>query len=199
MYLSILVVCALVYFIYEQFNYNTVRKINYYFLPIMSLIQCLNHFSASQYNLVLLMIILMISIAVGFFQAKYSKIREKKQARYYYKNEKGIEQTVYAKVVQVKGGHHYIIGWVIIFVTQLILQFVVTRAQISMGQIQKALGAELLEDFLSVYLVINLKDNASTWYVWALYGASTLAYTFFLAKRSKLVAEKLFSSKTEVS
>lgn len=193
---SILVVFALIYFIREQFDFSTVTKIEYFFLPLFSLIQCFNHFSPSRFNLLILLLIFVVSLLISFYQAKHSFIHQEKQTRFYFLDENNKERKVYQKVVKVKGGRHYIVGWILIFTFQVFLQFFITKSKLSADTIQHELFESLLEDILSVYRLTSLENKGSTWYVWALYGSSSLLYAYFLARKSPEVHEKLFASKT---
>lgn len=193
---SIVVIFAMIYFIREQFDFSVVTKVEYFFLPLLSLIQCFNHFSPSRFNLLILLAIVLLSLMVSFYQAKHSFIHQEKQARYYFLDQNDDEQKIYEKIVKVKGGKHYIIGWIIIFAFQIFLQFFITKSKLSADTIQHELLSSLAEDILSVYRLTSLENKGTTWYVWALYGASSLFYAYFLGKKSPEVHEKLFASNT---
>lgn len=193
---SIVVIFALIYFIRKQFDFSVVTKTEYFFLPVLSLIQCFNHFSPSRLNLLVLLAIIVLSIVVGAYQAKYSFIHQENQTRYYFLDQHNDERKIYEKVIKVKGGRHYIIGWAVIFTFQLFLQFSITKNKLSVDAIQHVLLTNLAEDILSVYRLTSLEHKGTTWYIWALYGTSSLFYAYFLGRKSPEVHEKLFASKT---
>lgn len=190
----IVVLAVLIYFIHAQFKFETVGKITYFFLPIFSIYQLVNHFSASTFNLIGLLVICVFSIAVGFYQAKNAIIRKENVPVYFYKDSNGNENTVYKKVVKVCGGVKYLIGWLVIFALQLVLQIIYAGSKLDSQSVISDLFTELIDDMTFVFRFIDLDKKGNSWYVWALYGISSMAYTYFLAKRSYMVREVLFPS-----
>lgn len=182
----------LCYFIWEQFSFGPIKKINYFFLPLFSIVQFCRHFTFSNFNGVILLVIVVASIVVGYFQAKYSTIREEKIPTYYYKDKAAQEKAIYKKQLCIKGGAKYVLGWVIIFALQIVLQVIITSSHISSQAILGSFMDELLSDLLFVYRLYDLNESKSTWYVWALYGVSSLSYTIFLARKFPKVKKKLF-------
>lgn len=150
------------------------------------------HFTFSNFNGIILLIIIAISIVVGYFQARYSTIREEKIPTYYYKDENAKEKIVYKKVLCIKGGSKYVIGWAIIFAVQIVLQIIITSTRMSSQAILGSFMDELMSDLLFVYRFYDLNETKSTWYVWALYGISSLSYTLFLSHKFPKVRKTLF-------
>lgn len=192
---SILLIILILYFIRQQFNFNLVTKVTYFFLPVISLYPFLMSFNFSKRNLIALFIIMISSLLIGYFQSKKSIVRMDSEPVYYFYNHTGQEVTIYKKIVKVKGGSFYLIGWIAIFVIQMIMQVMITSQGLSSSEIVKNFGQSVLDDTLEIYRLFDLKDNKGSWYTWALYGLSSLSYTYFLSRKSDMVSKRIFESK----
>lgn len=192
---SIILIILIIYFIRQQFNFNKVKKVTYFFLPLLSLYSFITSFSISKRNFIALLIITVSSLFIGYFQSSKSVVRSDSVPVYYFYDDAGKEHEIYKKIVKVKGGRYYLIGWIGIFILQILIQIMITRSKISSGEIIQDFTQDIIEAILDVYQLFGLQKNQGSWYVWALYGISSLSYTYFLTKKSPMVRSKLFASK----
>lgn len=192
--MELLIFLFLVFFVRAQLQYKRITRAKYYFLPLFSLFQVFNVFTASKTNFLILGITCVVGFFVGSFQAVYSKIKRQNIPIYFYYDEENNEQKIYRKEVLVKGGKNYLVGWVIIFAVQLLLQYLFVSRTVD---IQSGLFQELLGDISDVYLIQSLEKNTSSWYAWALYGFSSLFYYFALCKKFPVVKEILLHTDAE--
>lgn len=192
---TIIIIAVILYFIKEQFEFSNVTKLTYFFIPLFSLYQFLTLFSYSNLNILFLFIILLASIFVGHFQARYSVVKIENIPIYYYQDTQGDEKEIYKKSVKVKGGKNYLFGWLIIFSIQLILQYIVNHQGFLVSEIGHELYEDILKDVLFIFRLADAKSKTAAWYVWAMYGTSSLAYTYFLAAKSPSVHAVLFRTK----
>lgn len=192
--MEILIIVLLFYFIQNQVGYSKITRMRYYFIPLFSLFQVFNVFTLTRRNIVVLLICIAVGLAVGCFQAKYATIKRQNVPYYFYYDENHSEHNVYKKQVLVRGGHKYILGWIIIFAVQIFLQYQFVSQKID---IQKGLFDDLLSDIFSVYRIQDIEDKSSGWYAWALYGFSSLFYYFALCKKFPVIREILLHSDGE--
>lgn len=195
MAISFVIICLLFYFIKEQFQFNTVSKLTYYFLPIFSLFQVLLSFKLTWKNSLVLLCCIGISSLVGYYQAQKAEIREHLKPIYFYFDDHNKEKKIYKKEIAVKGGRYYLLGWVAIFAIQLVIQYLYTQSKIDL---KSSLYDELLEDLSSVYRLHDFEQTSSNWYVWALYGFSNLSYLLFLCKKHPELKTVLFHTDKEI-
>lgn len=193
--MNIIVIILVLYFIKEQFSFNRLQKLTYLFLPALSLYQVASNFKLNRLNLILLAVTIIIGVAVGYYQSRYAQIKRELKPVYIYYDENHNEKKIYKRGILVRGGRSYIIGWIIIFAIQIMIQYLVL---VEKSPIQNELYHELLADFFSIYRLKSLGESADHWYVWALYGTSNLFYLRFLSRRHPAVREALFSSDKEV-
>lgn len=191
--MAVIILILLIYFIHEQFEFSVVKKFTYFFLPGFSLIQVFLVFEPSSKNWLILAIAICIGGAVGYYQATYSKIKQQLTPIYYFYEGKK-ERKIYKKVVLVKGGRHYLYGWFTIFFVQIFIQIGLLAQK---GEITHHLYEELLNDLFSIYRFQGLEEKSDSWYAWALYGASSLFYLFFLMRKYPKVQEILFHTDKE--
>ncbi len=185
----------LLYFIRKQFSYESVSKLTYYFLPSFSLLQVIFQFHYSQNNLIILLLCIFIGSSVGYYQAKYAMIRQHLIPMYVYFDDNGEKKNIYKNQVAVKGGLHYLIGWITIFVIQVVIQVIFTASKV---QLNSALYGELLEDLFSIYRLQDFQKGSQAWFTWSLYGFSSLSYLLFLCKRNIVIKEVLFHTNKEI-
>lgn len=189
---DILIIGVIIYFIREQYNFSDVKKLNFLFIPLFSLFQFLKQMDFSQSSYVLwLGIITVVSLGIGYYQAKHSRIIQEKRAFSYFDDSEGNEVPIYRKVVKSCGGTHYLIGWLLIFVFQLLMESLLFHKVITVSGSSKEILDEIIKDIFSVYRVYDTQKTG--WYVWALYGISSLSYTYFLGKKSSVFKDKIFT------
>ena len=190
---SLIIIAIIIYFIHEQFEFSDVRRVNYLFLPAFSLFQFFNQMTWSFKNNLALLIICFFSLFVGYYQAKYSMVRIENKGKYYFKNQAGEEQPIYKKVVKARGGRTYLLGWLIILGVQIGIKLLLFREKITSGELYSEILGDIFRDLFAPYRLIDAKNGHTTWYVWALYGISSLCYTAFLAKMSPSFRKVIFS------
>ncbi|MEG0255078.1 MAG: hypothetical protein RR554_11880 [Vagococcus sp.] len=195
---DILIIGVIIYFIKEQYNFSDVRRLNFLFIPLFSLFQFLKQMNFNQGIYVLwLGIITVVSLAIGYYQANHSKVIQEKRVVSYFTDQEGREVPIYRKVVQSSGGTHYLFGWLLIFVFQLLMESFLFHKAITVSGSSKEILDEIIKDIFSVYRVYDTEKTS--WYVWALYGISSLSYTYFLGKKSPEFKEKIVQKHVSVS
>ncbi len=190
---SILIIGIIIYFIKEQYSFSEVKKLNFLFIPIFSLYQFLTQMVWSINNTIALVVILVISVGVGLYQARKTRIRVEEKPIYYMKNDKQEEVPIYKKIVTSVGGSYYLLGWLFIFVAQMLVEVILFHQHLTLEGTTKELFDEIVEDVFSLYRIFNA--HKSGWYVWALYGFSSSSYTLFLSHYSDHFKHKVFGPK----
>lgn len=178
----LLSLAVFVYFIFDQFEYNPVGRLSYVIIPIFCLINFLTTFTWRPLAFLSLLAIMIIGVGLGWYQARYAQIRLVNQPRAYFKDSQGVEQPIYRKVVKVRGGQHYLIGWLIALLVQFGLQILANHHLLSEREIFAQAKAEILADIMSVFRFASQGHTA--WYLWSLTGIISATYTLRLAHRS---------------
>lgn len=185
------ILLVFIYFIHEQFKYSVVNRWSYWFMPIFSLVQFSIQMTWNEVNEIKFGLILVVSLLVGYFQAKYTKIQIGKAQSAFFEYEKE-EVTLYKKVARAKGGYPYLIGWLVIMAMQVILAFWENQHAFSTQELVSEIYEEVIRDLV---LALRFTDSADgAWYVWAITGLSSLSYILFLARRSPIVKHIMFKS-----
>ncbi|KRK46084.1 hypothetical protein [Dellaglioa carnosa] len=142
-------------------------------------------------SLFILILIIIFSLIIGFYQAKFTLVRIVNATQLYYRDNDGTEQKIYTHRTMAKGGLHYLIGWCLILIVQLSVGYLLTNEAFSIDHSFKELYAEVLRDLMSAFRFSDVGNTS--WSVWALTGFSSLFYTYFLIKKSPAIKEKLIS------
>lgn len=194
---SILIIGIIIYYIKEQYSFSDVKRWTFLFIPLFSLYQFLRELSLGNVNNVLgLVLIALVSCGIGFYQAKYSKVKEENRVVSYFKDNEGQEVPIYKKIVKSYGGTHYLIGWLFICLFQLGIEAFLFNQKVTLSTSFNEILDEIVKDIFSVYRIYDLKRTS--WYVWALYGLSSLSYTYFLSKKSPEFKGKVFKKRVIV-
>lgn len=188
---TLLVIGVIIYFIKEQYSFTDVKKLNFLFIPLFSLFQFFKQMNFNnKLNIVWLGLIALVSLAIGFYQAKHSKVAEEKQIISYFEDVNGNEVPIYKKMVKSYGGTHYLIGWLFICLFQFLIENFLIKQQVTLDGSFKEMLDEIIKDIFGVYRLFDTEKQG--WYVWALYGFSSLSYTYFLGKKYPKFQQKIF-------
>lgn len=193
--MNFLIIALMVYFIKEQFEFNELKKLTYYFLPIFSLIQMVSGFEFTRKNMLILVMTILIGWFVGIFQTKSTQTKRQLKPVYIYYDEKDEEKKIFKRGILIKGGKSYILGWFIIFGLQLCIQYFILAQK---DTLQDELYKELLSDLFSIYRLQGFSNSSENWYAWSLYGFSSLFYLLTLCKKNPAVKESLFNSDRKI-
>lgn len=193
--LSVVVIVVILYFIRDQFEFSEVKRFTYLSIPLFSMFQFFNQMTWTLKNSIIFILIALFSVWIGIFQAKYSKVRVEKIPVSYYVDSTGQEKINYKKVIKVKGGKAYLIGWLSIFTIQLLVQFLISKKMIETSTLIPEIMNDIIEDLFAPYRLFDIEKNKHTWYVWVLYGTSSLSYAISLSYMSPQIKAKLLSNK----
>lgn len=197
MALYILGFIVTIYFIYQQFKYETVDKLNYFILPLLSFALLYKTMVWTNKNVIVLLVILVVSIFVGYWQAKNSKYKIVNVPVLFYKDD-GHERKIYKKRAKVRGGTSYLIGWFIIIGIQVLLQYYLKLSSSEITTAAKDAFQEIMDELFFLNRITDANRTSSAWIAWSIYLFSSLSYTLFLAKRHAGVKKVLFGEEEDV-
>lgn len=160
--MTILLVLLLIYFIRKQFKFDEVKRIYILIIPAFSIIMFLIRFEPSENNFIILAIIALISAAISWFQAQFTQVRIDTELDKYGR-----------KKAQIKGGWPYLLGWVFVFSTEIILIWTQTGKLNIFETLSSDLRLELFE-------FSRFSSNESEWFIWALSGFTAYFYSLWL-------------------
>lgn len=186
---TVAILLVLIYFIYTQFTYSDVKRLNYFLIPLFSLFQFFNQVTWTGDHYVEFWVIFIASLIIGFYQAFYTHIREGKKVTSYFVDQ-GHKHAIYTKVVQAKGGYHYLIGWVLALVLQFVIAYLISPHHLTSSSIFIEIFKDALTDLSLAFRIFNSTNNS--WYVWAITGFTSISYTLFLSYFSPSFRKKLF-------
>ncbi|MGR3741128.1 hypothetical protein [Companilactobacillus sp. DQM5] len=162
--MDILGVIILIYFIYKQYSFETPKRFTYLIIPIYSIIMFFITLKSA--NLIIILSIFIIGIIIGIFQGHYAKVKP-------YVGDSG------KKCVQIKGGSAYLIGWVLILITEILIEIYLMHHSLSGNQYFSELKGSIVEELLP----FNRIRKSQAWEFWILTGSASLMYTTVLSYR----------------
>lgn len=172
--MTIIGVLLLIYFIKKQFEFEQPKRFTYVIVPVITLILFINNFIPNQTNLINVLGIIILGIIAGTFQGYNAQIKEVDTDR----NEKRIE---------IKGGWPYLLGWLLILITQVGISIILRGTELSIVELSKEIVDLILEELLPFR-----KFNGETWWaLWALSTSSSITYAFVLSRRSEYFKETI--------
>lgn len=166
-------------FIKEQFEFKKIKRFKLLILPIFFIFRLLYTFNFSSNQFEVLMFIIIISAFVGFYQSTFTEIKLENLSM----------QNKNILTIYFKGGFNYLIGWIIIFISQIYISLIYTSEYLKIHNLSHELISEILKDLFILYRLFNQENS---WYVWALYGFSTLSYSIFISIKNKHISKRLF-------
>ncbi|WP_099974051.1 hypothetical protein [Lactobacillus terrae] len=159
--MNIVLLLLIVYFIKKQFEFEKTKRIYLLIIPVYSIIMFIFSFKPSVSNNLYLLVILVISAIVSYIQAKHTETITLPDKDKYNR-----------PATEIKGGYVYLLGWIVIFIAELILiWFKVGRLNIL-----ETLSEEITLDLFK----FKHFGNDSSWFILALSGFSSYFYSLWL-------------------
>lgn len=160
--MTIFLVLLIVWFVRGRSRFEEVKRLTSLIIPVFSILMFLINFKPSHQNFIMLLVIAVVSAAISFFQAHFTQVKVDPELDKYGR-----------KKAQIKGGWPYLLGWVAIFIVELILIWIRTGEL----EIWKTLSSDLL---LEIFEVSRFSSNESEWFIWALAGFTAYFYSVWL-------------------
>lgn len=187
----LLIILIIVHFVKDQFDFSAVTRLGYWIIPIFTLYQFIRTFAWSTLNVVTLAIIVIFASWVGRYQARHTRIQLEETATTYFRDAQQHEVPIYRKVVTAQGGRHYLYGWLMTLGAQFVIELTYLHEHLTLSKIGAEFFTEVLADLMSFYRFTGAARHTS-WTLWALTGATSLAYTLWLTRKSPAVKRTLF-------
>lgn len=181
----------LIYFIYDQFEFSSISRISFWIIPALAFYQFFNTVKWTGINLLIIFLLALFAIAIGYYQASYTKIRLEETSNTFFRDQSGNEVPIYRKVITAQGGRHYLYGWLIVLVVQILLEVVYLHEQLTPIKIWDVFIEEVMADLFSFTRFVG--SNHTSWIIWALTSFTSFSYTFWIAKMSPLARQKLLN------
>lgn len=189
----ILIIGAILYFIYEQFEFSKVSRFSLLTLPIITFVLFYRSFYFSNRNFFILLTIFIVATGIGIFQTLNTQVYEKNIQKYFYTNDVGEEKQIYEKIIFSKGGTSYLVGWLLLFIFQIIIGVLIGAVPISFHGTFEKITKEILSDILEPYHIFRANN---TWYTWAIYSISNLVYLICSLRKYPILKKVIFEQKT---
>lgn len=208
--LALLIIFIIYHFIHEQFEFSRITRLNYWIIPVIMLYQFIRTFTWSITNGLVLAGILVFATVVGYFQASHTQLKIEPTIQHHsadaqsttvvktsshQKAATGQPTTNRATTVSAQGGRSYLLGWVLTLGAQLVIEWVYLHEELSWATINNEFLKEVFADLSSIYR-FSESGRHTSWTLWALTGATSLAYTLWLAHRSPAVRQAVFRTRT---
>ncbi|EIW12958.1 putative membrane protein [Lactiplantibacillus pentosus KCA1] len=207
--LALLIIFIIYHFIHEQFEFSRITRLNYWIIPIIMLFQFLRTFTWSITNGLMLAGILVFATVVGYFQASHTQLKIELAVPHHSDDEQsttvvkidpqqktgtGQPPTNQATTVSAQGGRPYLIGWLLTLGAQLVIEWAYLHEELSWATVNNEFLKEVFADLSSIYR-FSESGRHTSWTLWALTGATSLAYTLWLAHRSPAVRQAVFRTR----
>lgn len=165
----ILFILLIYKFIRGTFEYEKVTRVEMVLIPAYSAIMMiitLNH-ERSFETFALALILLILGIIIGIFQASKLEINDPNNFDRYHR-----------PIIKVKRNWPYLLGWIIVFIIGIALEMYYGTSMNS-EEISHELFKEILRD-LSVIALIHIGNS---WFIWVLNVATSFTYELYLIAR----------------
>ncbi|WP_191982774.1 hypothetical protein [Levilactobacillus zymae] len=188
---SFIIAIILIYFIHDQFEFSKITRISFWIIPLSTLYQFFNTFVFNRTNLLIVGGLILFSIAIGYYQASHTKVRLEETSNTFFRDATGQEVPLYKKVITAQGGRHYLYGWLLVLVVQILIEALYLHEPLTPVKIWDVFLEEVMADLFSFSRFI---DGAHTsWIIWALASFTSFGYTFWIARLHPLAYRKLFN------
>ncbi|MGX7419357.1 hypothetical protein ACWOFR_11220 [Carnobacterium gallinarum] len=176
---------VLLYFMYQQFSFERVSRLNFVAIPIFSLYQLSLTLPEGEksISLVGILLISLIGLLIGFFQASHVEVKLV-EANKSYVRINGEETPIYKKIVESRAGFRYLIGWIFIFGLKYGIGFLL-HEKIE-GSLIRSLFAEILREIF-LFLSLAPRNEATAWIDWLLIGTSGTAFSIYTLRKHELI------------
>lgn len=184
-------VIFIIYFIREQFEFGRASRLELVAIPAFAAYQFFDKYKYTHNSVLLLIAIILISLAVSWYQAKNTRVRTIDTAVYWFKLPNDDEDhPIYKKEVVTRGGRPYLVGWALIVFAQLILEIFFVHEHLTSKQIGSQIIGEMLRDMAGAF---RFSDAGSgSWMIWALTTFSSAGYTLWLLRKSPALRGVVF-------
>ncbi|MCV3741309.1 hypothetical protein OF387_08705 [Lentilactobacillus hilgardii] len=180
-YSSIVSLLIIIYFVKDQFEFSKVTKMRLLFLPIFCLYQFFSKLNInSVHDIVMLIVILIFSISVGFYQSVNFKTKELSTSKYFFVDDNGKEVNIYQKALYSRGGKSYLVGWLLVFLFTLLLNSKF-NSDLNFFKFIQELVDEMMKD-LAIFMRVS--DTNGGWKSWGILGITNIVYLFFIRHKS---------------
>lgn len=163
----ILSLLLLIYFIRGQFGFERPTRWRYWLIPIFAAVMFVITFKLSVANVLTAIVMILIGIAIGTYQGHFATIQ-------------AVDADTDTAHVEVRGGLHYLIGWLLILVIQLAAEVVFTHEHLEWSSISKEAFQSVIEELFP----FRRLHGGGWWVLWALSASASLSYTLTLVQRS---------------
>lgn len=191
LYTYAFVLILVIFFVREQFEHKRLNRVNFFVIPVFSLYQFLTNIEIKNLNdIILLTSIFLVATFVGYLQTISFEIDQQYiDTHYFITTEENKKIPITREVYFVKGGLSYLIGWVAIFMTQILVSLYFHEIQIN--DVEHELVNELINDIV-VFLRI---DDHKSWWIWELFAVSNYSYYRFLLIKNNQFRKAIISGK----
>lgn len=153
-------------------EYIPISRFHHYFIPAYSIVMFLLTYKANEADLDLMLILLGVSISVGWYETidiEVKKLYSKRRKR---------------EVWHVQRGQAYITGWIFLLIIGLALNFHYGHEQLS-----KLFSDKVVEEILDEIDPFAIFTEHHGWYIWMISGISS--FTFSLVAAVKIGREEM--------
>ncbi len=165
----ILLILLIYMFVKGAFEFERVTRTEMIILPLYSLIMMVITLSQerSWTTLGLAIILLLLGIMIGFFQATRVEIKDTGEVDEYQR-----------PIIKAKRNWPFLVGWILVFVMSIAVELFL-GTEMSGDDISHELFKELLRDMSSFVFL----STANTWIIWVLNVATSITYDGYLLMR----------------
>lgn len=176
---------VLLYFMYQQFSFEKVSRLNFFAIPLFSLYQLSLALSKSQESISVfsILFISIIGILIGLFQASHMEVKLVETTKSYMRIDE-TEHRIYTKSIKARAGARYLIGWLFIFGLKYLIGFLL-HEKIE-GDVIHSFFNEMFREIFLLFSFIP-RHEATAWIDWLLIGSSGTAFSAYALKKHKLI------------
>lgn len=182
-----------VYFIKKQFEFEKVSKVRYYMIPAFGAFQFVTNVSIKNaFDATLLVNVFVMSCLIGWYQTRDFAIKVHDEPTKYIVKENHQESPIYERALYSRGGRSYIVGWIAIFILQIVIGLVTHT--VSLDEVSHEWTAEILKDLL-IFFRFNHDEY---WWIWEIFAVSNLSY-YLILKNTNDQMRDAFKSEPKAS
>lgn len=164
----------------KAFEFEKTSRMEQVIIPAYSLLMFLITMDWRLTSIGLLVVLAVVAVGIAWFQASGTEIKVTGDLDRYQRPE-----------VLLKKNWRYVVGWVAVFLIGFAVG-VFQAGEFSYSELVSELGQEVREDLFSFAKLGSKYD----WYVWAVSGISSYAYTWLLKRREPTLEQALAHQKS---
>lgn len=177
--IQLLSIVVIGYFINGQYHDSQITAIKYLLIPLVAFFHLgftVQHLSNRE--LVIVVIASVLAAGIGYMQAHYTVITPARKVLAFYRNATNQEMPIYTKTVLARGVSVYLIGWGMLIILEMLVEFVQLHAAVTF---ENALTIIRTDIFGAIFTITdNLGSGNPT--LWALTAFSSLSYSITLSR-----------------